>query len=73
MVKVICEALDEKTVYQGLPMKLVTSVDERVEFVNTYTAGVELPATGGSGTMTHKISGLALILIAGVFQVSRKR
>ena len=37
------------------------------------TAGVELPATGGSGTLPYTLGGLALVLLAGVLLMSRKR
>lgn len=36
-------------------------------------AGNELPATGGSGTVIYTVTGLALILIAGVLLVSRRK
>ncbi len=35
--------------------------------------GVELPATGGSGTLIYSVTGLALVLLAGVVLLSRKR
>ena len=30
--------------------------------MNTYTAGVELPATGGTGTLPYTLTGLTLLL-----------
>ncbi|MBR2853217.1 MAG: LPXTG cell wall anchor domain-containing protein, partial [Clostridia bacterium] len=45
----------------------------KVDFVNAYNAGVALPATGGSGTLIYTLGGLALILLAGVLLVSRRR
>ena len=45
----------------------------KVIFTNTYTAGVELPATGGSGTLIYTIAGLMLITLAGVLLAVRKR
>ena len=42
-------------------------------FTNTYTAGVELPSTGGSGTLVYTIAGLALVTLAGALLISRKR
>lgn len=44
-----------------------------VAFKNTYVAGVELPATGGSGTLAYTLGGLALILVAGALWMVRKR
>ena len=43
------------------------------EFTVGNTSGVALPGTGGSGTLPYTVAGLALILIAGVFLVARKR
>ena len=40
---------------------------------NEYTAGVELPATGGPGTLIYTVAGLMLITLAGVLLVARKR
>ena len=37
------------------------------------TPGVELPSTGGSGTLTYTLTGIFLITLAGVLLVSRKR
>ena len=37
------------------------------------TAGVELPATGGSGTLIYTVAGMALIVLAGVLLVSRRK
>ncbi|MBQ3278878.1 MAG: Cna B-type domain-containing protein [Clostridia bacterium] len=45
----------------------------KVAFVNIYTAGVELPSTGGSGTLIYTVAGLALITLAGVLLTTRKR
>ncbi len=45
----------------------------QVDFENTYTAGVELPATGGSGTLIYTVAGMGLIVLAGMLLVSRKR
>ena len=52
-----------------------TSLPEsaKVAFFNNYVAGVELPATGGSGTLLYTVSGLMLILLAGVLLMSKKR
>ena len=44
-----------------------------VKFENSYTPGVELPSTGGPGTMIYTIAGMLLITLAGVLLVSRKR
>ena len=51
----------------------VSTEIQTVDFENTYVAGVELPATGGSGTLLYTVSGLMLILLAGVLLMSRKR
>jgi LPXTG-motif cell wall-anchored protein len=40
---------------------------------NTYVAGAELPATGGSGTLIFTITGIFLITLAGTLLVARKR
>ena len=45
----------------------------KVAFTNTYTAGVELPATGGPGTTIYTVAGLMLITLAGVLLVMRRR
>jgi len=45
----------------------------KVAFENTYTPGVELPSTGGSGTLIYTVVGLALITLAGVLLITRKR
>ena len=37
------------------------------------TPGVVLPATGGQGTMLYTVSGLMLVLLAGVLLIGRKR
>lgn len=37
------------------------------------TAGAELPATGGSGTLIYTITGIFLIMLAGTLLVVRKR
>jgi len=34
---------------------------------------VELPSTGGSGTLIYTVAGLALITLAGVLLITRKR
>lgn len=47
------------------------STDTTFQIANT--PGAELPATGGSGTLIYTISGLALITLAGVVLISRKR
>lgn len=37
------------------------------------TPGVELPSTGGSGTLVYTIAGMTLIVLAGVLLVSRRK
>ena len=44
-----------------------------VTITNTYVAGVELPATGGSGTLIYTVAGMALIVLASVLLVSRRK
>ncbi len=44
-----------------------------VTITNTYVAGVELPSTGGSGTLIYTITGIFLITLAGTLLVARKR
>lgn len=44
-----------------------------VVFVNTYTAGVELPATGGTGTLPYTLTGLTLLLGASLILYYRRR
>ena len=51
----------------------VTSDGESVAFTNNYTPGTALPSTGGSGTLIYTAGGLALVLIAGVLLISRKK
>ena len=48
-------------------------VTAKVDFENTYTPGVELPATGGPGTAAYTASGLALILGALWMLLRRRR
>jgi len=43
------------------------------QFTIKNKAGVELPATGGSGTLIYTIAGMALIVLAGVLLVSRRK
>ena len=45
----------------------------KVNFVNAYVAGAELPATGGSGTLIYTITGIFLITLAGTLLAARKR
>ena len=47
--------------------------DVVIEVTNDYIPGVVLPATGGAGTLAYTLSGLALITLAGVLLVGRKR
>lgn len=44
-----------------------------VEFVIDNTPGVELPSTGGRGTLIYTVAGMALIVLAGVLLVSRRK
>lgn len=57
----------------GGTVNVVAKQTAAVTITNTYTPGVELPATGGPGTLMYIIGGLALILLAGVLLVSGKR
>ena len=57
---------------------IYTSAEERENatiglFTIGNTPGVELPSTGGSGTLTYTLTGIFLITLAGVLLVSRKR
>ena len=54
-------------------VKVVADKTNSVAFNNTYVAGTELPATGGSGTLAYTLGGLALILLAGALWMVRKR
>ena len=48
--------------------------DTDPEFLIGNTPGVELPSTGGSGTLAYTLSGLALIMLAGgLLAVSKRR
>jgi len=51
----------------------VNSDGAKITIINTEVPGVELPATGGSGTVIYTVSGLVLALLAGVILLSRKR
>ena len=51
----------------------VNANNAKITIINTETAGVELPGTGGPGTLMYTIGGLALIVLAGMLLVSRKR
>lgn len=44
-----------------------------VTITNTYTAGVELPATGGPGTALYTFLGLMILLLAGGLLVLNRR
>ena len=46
---------------------------EAVTITNEYTAGVELPATGGPGTALYTFLGLMILLLAGGLLVFNKR
>ena len=52
-----------------------TLTEESGEYVFTIQnkAGLPLPTTGGSGTLTYTIGGLMMILLASVLFVYRKR
>ena len=45
----------------------------KVAFVNTYEAGVELPSTGGSGTLPYTLAGLTLLLGASLWLMLRRK
>ena len=47
--------------------------DGTITIINTETARVELPATGGPGTMIYTVAGLMLITLAGVLMISRRK
>ena len=47
------------------------SVEKLLKVGNT--SGVALPSTGGSGTLIYTIAGMALIVLAGVLLVSRRK
>ena len=53
--------------------KSVNTNGSTITIINTETAGVELPATGGPGTLIFTSFGLALMILAGVLMISRKR
>lgn len=46
---------------------------DEVTITNTYTAGVELPATGGPGTALYTCLGLMILLLAGGLLVFNRR
>ena len=45
----------------------------KVACTNTYTPGVELPATGGHGTAIYTVAGLMLVTLAGVLMINRRK
>jgi len=51
----------------------VTDNNATITIVNSETPGTPLPATGGSGTLIYTIAGMALIVLAGVLLVSRRK
>ena len=51
----------------------VTYSDENQTFTVGNKAGLALPTTGGSGTLAYTAGGLALILLAAVLLMIRKR
>ena len=50
-----------------------TTLTATVDATNAYTAGVELPATGGPGTVIYTASGLTLLLGASLWLLLRRR
>ena len=50
-----------------------TTLTATVDATNAYTAGVELPSTGGSGTAFYTASGLVLLLGASLWLIFRRR
>ncbi len=45
----------------------------KVAITNTYTAGVELPATGGPGTALYTVTGLTLTLGAALWLILQRK
>ena len=52
---------------------MVSYDSEEKAFTVGNTAGAELPATGGSGTLIYTITGIFLITLAGTLLAARKR
>ena len=53
--------------------KAVNTDGGLITIINTETAGVELPSTGGPGTVLYTASGLTLLLGAALFLLLRRR
>ena len=64
---------DDATNYGNVIRFTVASESSNATAVVENTPGAELPHTGGSGTMIYTIIGTALIAIAGILLVRRKR
>ena len=47
--------------------------EKSAAFKNSYVAGAELPATSGSGTLIYTITGMALVMLAGVIFLARRK
>ena len=52
---------------------VVSTDDATITIINTETAGVELPSTGGSGTAVYTVTGLTLTLGAALWLMLRRR
>ena len=63
--------------YEDTPDDLIDYEPAKDENPAAFTvsniAGAELPSTGGSGTLIYTIAGMALIVLAGVLLVSRRK
>ena len=51
----------------------VSNDNEQITIINTETAGVTLPSTGGPGTVLYTAAGLSLILGASLWLMLRRR
>ena len=52
---------------------VATANGDKITIINTETAGVELPATGGPGTALYTVTGLTLTLGAALWLILRRK
>ena len=64
--------LNAQTAVPNANGAVATANGDKITIINTETAGVELPATGGPGTLVYTVTGLSLMSVA-VWMLLRRR